>query len=353
MQSYLNFGHLAQREPFQISSDSIALWSGLFRPGRTCGLYLSQLMKASILLHQPTNWATPDIRAVARGLKNAHDLPFRFQNFMFADSLLELIRHVKLNNEFGLAAFLSFLLLLRVPSETLLIRIADEGDRITEFPPHEHKIVAGIRRIKGEPMRVVKFPRRENIKHGCILRRPCLCDEKWAIARTLCPVHRIWPELIQDKRPRGYMFPSLSASKFNKTPKRILVEAGFSNGSRYSPRCFRRGATQELPVHGNTENTIRTAGCWAGMGFRSYIDTQLTDALKISRLISRPTDSGSDDDPDAPSRIARGDSLRKKIRPFPGRECRKCGPLQYIDGGYRIRGCSISWMDSRSGNEKR
>ena len=149
MQSYLNFCHFAKREPFPIFSDSVTLWGGLFRPGKTFGLYLAHLMKAAILLHQPTNWITPDIRAVARGLKNAQDLPFRFQNFMFSDSLLALIRHIKLDNEFGLAEFLSFLLLLRVPSETLLIRLADEDGRIAEFSPQNHKILAGIRRIRG------------------------------------------------------------------------------------------------------------------------------------------------------------------------------------------------------------
>ena len=35
MQSYLNFCHFARREPFPISSDSVRLWSGFFRPGKT------------------------------------------------------------------------------------------------------------------------------------------------------------------------------------------------------------------------------------------------------------------------------------------------------------------------------
>ena len=69
------------------------------------------------------------------------------------------MRHVELDNEFGLADFVSFLILLRVPSETLLIRIADEDGRVAEFPP------SGLRNHRmypsdsgGEPMLVAKSP---------------------------------------------------------------------------------------------------------------------------------------------------------------------------------------------------
>ena len=55
------------------------------------------------------------------------------------------------------------------------------------------------------------------------------------------------------------------------------------------------------------------------MGFRSYVDTELADALKISRLVIRATASDSEDDPDAPANLAMG-PLRNKLRGFPGRE---------------------------------
>ena len=120
--------------------------------------------------------------------------------------------------------------------------------------------------------------------------------------------------------PHGYIFPSLSASKFNKTIKRVLVDAGFPNGSRYSPHCFRIGATQELKVQGNSESTLRSAGCWGGMGFRSYIDAQLTGALKISRIVESLSDSESDDEANATIRLAADEGMRRKLRKFPGGE---------------------------------
>ena len=171
-------------------------------------------------------------------------------------------------------------------------------------------------------MLLAKFAWRKNMRRGCILRRPCLCGEPEPPARVLCPIHRIWPQPAARVRTGELLFPTPKYSCIRNLRANLAL-AGISQAGKFPSHCFRRGATQELQIAGNPDDTLKRAGCWRGMGFRSYIDTQLTDALKISRIISRPRDSGSDDDPDAPTRIACEDSLRKKLRPFPGRECRK------------------------------
>ena len=98
-----------------------------------------------------------------------------------------------------------------------------------------------------------------------------------------------------------------------------MLAAGFAQGGSFSSHCFRRGATQEIQMAGGSTDRIKEAGFWKGMGFRPYIDTQLTGALKVSRLTDRPTNSDSEDDYDSPSNIALGSSIRAKLRPFPGR----------------------------------
>lgn len=139
------------------------------------------------------------------------------------------------------------------------------------------------------------------------------------MARALCPVHRIWPQLAGRIETRCLLF---RASKYSiNLQRRVnLALAGIPQAGKFHSQCFRRGATQELQISGNPDATLKRAGCWRGMGFRRYIDTQLTDALKIPRLISRPTDPDSDGGPDAPTNIARAGPIRKKLRPFPGRE---------------------------------
>ena len=132
-------------------------WSGIFRPARTFKQYLAHLAKACILIHQPTDWVTPAIRSVARGLAAAQDSSFQFQNYIFAEDLLKLIKSAKLDNDFGFVCFFAFLPLLRIQSDALLMRMADDSDAITEFRPRKHKVLVGIRIVKGAPLFIAKF----------------------------------------------------------------------------------------------------------------------------------------------------------------------------------------------------
>ena len=80
------------------------------------------------------------------------------------------------------------------------------------------------------------------------------------------------------------------------------------------PTVFAGGATQELQLAGSPEHRIKSDGCWGGMVFRSYIDTQMTDALEITRLIIATVNSDSEDDTEFPIRNPQFDPLRKKLR---------------------------------------
>lgn len=84
-------------------------------------MYRAHLVKAEILLKQPTDRMRPDIKSVVRGLADAQDLSLRFGGFLYAGDLRKLIRTAKPTSEFGCAAFLPFLPLLVPPSETRLL----------------------------------------------------------------------------------------------------------------------------------------------------------------------------------------------------------------------------------------
>ena len=72
---------------------------------------------------------------MARWLRGARDLPSKFQNYIMEDYLLRLMQVSNLSAEFGEAAFISFLVSLLAPSETLWMRKADDSDRLTAPPP--------------------------------------------------------------------------------------------------------------------------------------------------------------------------------------------------------------------------
>ena len=54
-----------------------------------------------------------------------------------------------------------------------------------------------------------------------------------------------------------------------------MLGAGYAGGGQYSTHCFRRGAAQELQIAESLTGSIKRTGCWAGVGFRPYIDTQM------------------------------------------------------------------------------
>ena len=45
----------------------------------------------------------------------------------------------------------------------------------------------GIRTVRGEPLHLVKFGWRMDIRVGCILRRPCLFSDSTGIDKLMCP----------------------------------------------------------------------------------------------------------------------------------------------------------------------
>ena len=166
MQNYKNFREFPGRPPFQVGSDTILLWGGLFRPWKTFGPYVSHVAKATIILRFPTDWLNESIRSVARGLRKVAGQSFKFGNYVAAPDLLTLLKRVKLSPECGLAAFLSFLLLPRVPSETLLMRMASDTDRISEYCPRKFEILVGVRTIGGSELLIAKFAWRKNTRRG-------------------------------------------------------------------------------------------------------------------------------------------------------------------------------------------
>ena len=86
-------------------TDTILILIALFRPWRTFSQYSAHVVEAAIFLRQPTDWLTPDVRSVDRGLRGAHDLPVEFQNYIMADDLLRLLQAEYMSTEFDQAAF--------------------------------------------------------------------------------------------------------------------------------------------------------------------------------------------------------------------------------------------------------
>ena len=120
------------------------------------------------------------------------------------------------------------------------------------------------------------------------------------------------------------MFPSLTASKFNKTLKRVMVEAGFPNGSRYSPRCFRSRRRKNCWYWAVLRTPSGLPGDGAGWASAVISILNNTGALKIPRPVATVSDLKSDDEDTATVRLEADGKLRKTLRKFTGCEtCRR------------------------------
>ena len=263
-------------------------------------------------------WDTPAVRTIAAGLENAQDRSFAFPNFLFSKDILVIADHEGLDSPFFQLAFLSYLFSLRVPSETLVIRRAYADDPLTEFIPQPDKALMGIRTYKEHQMLVLKFSFRKNIRGGCVLFRPCLCSEQKARARTLCPVHSIWPR-IRDRTTTGdLIFSGFSPCSVNRVIKKVMTKVGHLEGPKFSSHAFRRGATQEIKDSGSTLSVIIQSGTWTHAGYRAYLDLQADYAINISSFILDKLGSDSEEeDPSDKTQTKNHKKMRKKMKGIP------------------------------------
>ena len=309
LNSFASFSALLNKPFFPPSEDLVALWSSTFVPGKTYGNYVGHLKKGCNLVNVTTDWFSPRIRAISKGLRQAKKGTFKFPNFLYSKEIFSIISTLGWERMFSQLIFIAFLFSLRIPSEALILKRAFRDDPISEFAPQDEKALIGVRKFKGVDTLVIKLGWRKNLAGGCILRRVCLCDES-SLGRRICPPHRVWP-LIRDRTQAGEtLFSQYTKNNFNRNLKMILMKLNFPNGHRYTSKAIRRGATQELTETGKMMQVIKGSGAWVGDGFLSYIDLEFDKTLKISRLLISLEDSSSDEE--GPRN--RAPKLRNKLR---------------------------------------
>ena len=283
--SYTRFCAVINIPALPPTAETAQLWSATFNPGKTFAQYLAHLQKETLLPNHPLDWMTPTIRNIAKGLRNAQDLSFKFPNIIKAADLLRALEWTELDNPQGQSYFISYLCALRVPSATLMLTRAFSDDRITEFVPKADKALIATRAYRGGPVLVIILAYRKNIRNGCILMRPCLCAEASQEAIDLCPAHQVWPRICDRAMEGGPLFPGMNANNFNRMLKATMTTLHFDQGGCYSSHAFRRGANGELKNGDSTLATSLKAGTWVSATYRRYIDLKADGSLNISALL--------------------------------------------------------------------
>lgn len=104
-----------------------------------------------------TDWCTPSVTAMAKGMDKAMGRSFIFPNFIESADVIRALKFIKVDTDLVHAFFLSYLFSISVPSETLRLTRAFRDDRLTEFAPQEDMALIGIRNFKGAEVLVLKF----------------------------------------------------------------------------------------------------------------------------------------------------------------------------------------------------
>ena len=290
------FCELRGAPTFPPSEELVVQWSSVFPNTPTYYNYVQHLKNACIFLRLTTEWLSPAVKLIAKGLKKCQDKSFKFSNFIRSAQLLQIIEYKSMEDEFAQACMISFLFAFRVPSETLSLVRAFKSDKLTEFSPQKERALINVVSIADEEFLVAKFSTRKNIDSGCILKRPCFCRLGSDRAGFLCPVHALWP-WIRRRTPCGQkLFRAVNRRNFNRFLKRTLGELGFPEAERYSSHAFRRGATQELRESGSGWPVIASMGVWNSPAFKGYVDiTQEVEAGVRQLFISacEPQDASS------------------------------------------------------------
>ena len=296
IQGYCDFCTLREQPPFPPSAETIREWSAAFKAGRTFSMYLRHVEKACQILNFKSDWLTPEVRALAKGLQNSHREDTRFDNFISKDQMSKIIRHFSMRDSHVQLWYLSFIFLLRTTNEGLPLRRAlSDTDLLNKEVPMTDDNLIGIRIVSGTKKLVIRLKTRKNSRSGAILIRNCVCTE--GRKELLCPLHSFW-EFIQANIQRGErLFPGISKSSVNKVLKKKLSLMNFESAKRFSSHAFRRGAAMEIQGSGSSMGQILRAGGWSSSAFKVYLSLDKAEGEEIDRILTRQevSDSSSEE----------------------------------------------------------
>ena len=285
IQCYGAFCDLLEVQYFPPSADVVLQWSAVFSPGRTFGMYVSHLDKACQLLGFSSDWRSSAVTGAIKGLANAMDLSLKFDNYMNLTLFRRVITAETLSTDFGKFMYLSFLFVLRGPSEALPAQRAPLTTKLDSKILQAEKALLGLRKLADGSIRLIlKLNKRKNFRGSVPLMRPCFCGSQHFVSNGLCPVHDFWP-LVAHLAPKAFIMPSLQKSNLNRILKAILTKLNVEEAARYSTHCFRRGAAMELLNLGTTLAVIMKTAGWNSAAFRAYLQFHLAEESDMKAVL--------------------------------------------------------------------
>lgn len=133
------------------------------------------------------------------------------------------------NMIFGILFVLSYVYLLRLPSEALPLRVRTGPCNVN---------------LEGDEV-VITLQRRKNKPGGSRLARGCRCRA----SPLTCPVHVVWPA-VKDLPDGALIFPGITANKARDRLREFLHAIGQRHAARYWTHDLRRGHAKDMQLSG-------------------------------------------------------------------------------------------------------
>ena len=242
---------------------TLVAWSELFRCCETYRNYLGYVRFACTMLDLPTDaFDSRDIKRALSSIRKRHNFVPRRKLFIqreLVGKLLTLPAKGELQQHYAILYLLTYVFLLRLPSEALpctktscgIIRDAQSQIWCDGVEVH------------------LQLKRRKNMDGGSQLSRKCWCVSSPAT----CPVHVLWPffaALPDGAEP----FAGINAGRALKTLRQALRSFPATRKESGLYRChdLRRGHAKDLASSGAPLVEILQAGQWRSPAFLSYLD---------------------------------------------------------------------------------
>ena len=262
-------------EPFPPLLDDLLAWSRLFQHEGTFRNYLSyvrlgcEIVGKSVEVFNHVSLARAKTAVAKRGLA-VRRKPRFIQQDVLAGMVLHSIDKPEWR-EFVMLCLISYVFLLRVPSECLPVAFHDGHD----------DVVCTVLRLRGAVLEMT-FPRRKNRCEPTVQTRGCWCKQ----CPVTCPVHVIG-EYLQEFPSGARPFLQWRPDMVLKELRALLVVVEVVDAQGYVAHDLRRAHAEDIRRRGGTLAEILSAGDWRSAAFLTYLNAhQLErDATMAAHLV--------------------------------------------------------------------
>ena len=246
---------------FPPSLDDLLAWSRLFQHEGTFRNYLTyvrlgcEIVGKSVEVFDHVSLRRAKIAVAKRGLAVRRKPRFIHQETLAAMVIYSL--DVPNRREFVMLCLISYIFLLRVPSECL---------PLAAHAAPENTADCTVVRLNGDDLEM-HFPRRKNRYEPTVATRRCWCNQ----CANTCPVHVVG-EYLKEFSSGARPFLAWKPHMVLKVLRAVLEEIGMADAQAYVAHDLRRGHADDILRRGGTLIEILSAGDWRSASLLTYLN---------------------------------------------------------------------------------